>query len=79
MGRDTIEKKECEMKVSDLGPEFREDCIERGLRDSDEITPREAVKQWPAWGIGAPSWAEQILDLYAEAATDERESILAKR
>lgn len=56
------------IKVKDMTPSLRNACVERGFAIGDEMTPREAVKEWSGWHLGDESWADDIIDMYENPA-----------
>lgn len=66
------------MVVSQLPATLRTACLNRGMSDSDAITPRDAVSEWSGWELGDPHWARTILDLHEAAVEAEKASIIEK-
>jgi hypothetical protein len=42
--------------VRDMPAGVRNACIERGFFETDEMTVKEAMKEWTAWELGDGSW-----------------------
>lgn len=57
------------LKVSDLPGGVREACIERGMKDYQETTPRRAIGEWTAWELGSSSWGLTAYEYILEMTT----------
>ena len=58
------------LPVKDMPAPLREACAERGYDPTHEMTFAEALHEWAAWEIGDGAWADTMLQLQADFATD---------
>lgn len=60
------------LQVKDMPDALCEAALERGFDPTHEMTFAEALAEWSAWEIGDSAWAETMLDLQDQFATDLR-------
>lgn len=60
------------LPVKDMPDGLREACLERDYDPTHEMTFAEALAEWAAYEIGDASWAEQMLRMQSDFATDLR-------